>query len=361
MAVGGGASAEFAKEYQQHCNFKKNRKKRDYSDIYKRDGLAQQIITVPVDDAISNWRDIEGDYAAIDSQLNVKKAVKQALIESRLNGTAIIYPVIRVVGTNRVVSPKRRLDLILNDQNQYEIAALQVFGGVSYSEELETNIASTRFGQPLMYQASNLQFHNSRVALFGDENCPYFESIVGYLADYHLARASKRKAVKRNNSFSLKADLTDLINHLKNKRAGDGEDLLEKVADLKGEILKRNLDECEIAVIGQVEEINQFQLNTIKDLISDVEQEQKTLSGLVRIPISRLFGIFTGGFSNSGLEAMENYAISLDNLINNSVIDPLMQVDQIIAAISGTAAPIFEFKQSAAELIVERLRGVPVS
>jgi len=334
-----------------------------FEEAYKKDKTAQRIIETPIYDAMTNWRENQVEFfAELDRTLAVRNKFIEALIKARssITGVSVIYPVLVNTTTNRIVGKKKPIDKL--DGLPIEIRKLHIFtGDITLGKELITDATSDDFGKPKFIKIGDEEFHSSRLIIVGDWDCPYYLSISGYLSDYHKARSSKRKTVKRNRSFLLRTNFDDLVKYAtaKGKLEGTGSsDVYKELCRLKAEILRQNLSEDEAGVIGMNEDVINLQASTIKDLIEDVDQEGRTLCGLAGgLPFSRIFGRLSGGLSGSGIEVMENYSTDLRTFLTKDVEPGLKKWDGMVSIIYNLGVNTYLWNDTAPEEIANRLRG----
>jgi len=129
---------------------------------------------------------------------------------------------------------------------------------------------------------------------------------------------------------------------------------------IKARTLAVNLNDNNVAVIGQNESIVNFQAQNIDDLVKAYEQQMYLLSGVADIPASRLFALIQSGMGNSGFQDVENYSQSLDTLRSKMVDKGLRKLDGILAQVNN-----FEYDRDSwtwndtkAEEMLLRLRGI---
>ena len=147
--------------------------------IFRADGLGKKIVSIPADDMVREWIDIEGDPGGLVDKymqdLQVKKAIKEALTWSRLFGGAVI-----VLGVN---DGKDLSEPVVEDQIQ-DVESLVVFDrhDVQWtSDDLYSDPEKPKFGLPEIYHITNqttsskLVVHESRIIRFDGELLPTME------------------------------------------------------------------------------------------------------------------------------------------------------------------------------------------
>lgn len=327
-----GELADGYREYKESCSGKSKQSK-DISKTYKMDRIAQKIVKVPVFDSLANWRDISSEpLKEHDSRLELVEVFKSALELSRLNGAACIFPVLKYTDTQRPVSPRLSIESI---NRPVEVSAVVVHHKVAMSNEVDIDICSPNYGKPIFYKCGEVEIHHTRAIIVGDIECPFFDSIAGYLCDFHTALKRLSMAVRRNSAFVLKADFAEAQKYIGaiKKVGGTPKSDLEQIADIKASSVAHNLNDNNVAIIGLNESLLNFQAQNIDDLVAAAEQQMYLLSGAGDVLVSRLFSIVKSGLGNSGFQDVQNYAQSLDTLISEMVDPSLRKMDRILSVV----------------------------
>ena len=304
-----GASGDFANAYREDQGYKdKATFFESLKSTYDQDKVAQRVIETPIYDALANWRESENaDLNSVDLQLNVKKHISQAIIENALLGQSVILPILENQVGN-IIPFNQKLETVL-DRGNVTVKHLCVYSeNVCFDEETEQNIRSDCFGKPKKVEIGTVKVHPSRLITLGGKDSSYFGSVKSYLADYHEARRRKQIAVRRNNAFFLKTDWEKVLEFLSAQESATGRTFnINEVTKERARALFKNLNDHNIAVGNLTEELENFQLTNIKDLISNVDQEMQTLSGVSGIPYSKLWGKTSSSIGNNSQESFENY------------------------------------------------------
>ena len=332
-----GASGDFANAYRSEQGYKdKSEHFELLRSTYDQDRVAQRVIETPIYDALANWRDSDNSALnACDEELNTKKHLSKAIIEDALLGQSVILPILEN-SVGRVLPFNQKLDTVV-DRGEVTIKHLCVYSeNVCFDEEVEKDIRSDCFGKPKKIEIGLVKVHPSRVIILGNNNRSYFDSVKSYLADYHEARRRKQIAVRRNNAFFLKSDWDKILQMLRAQEQAQGKRFnIEDITQERARALFKNLNDHNIAVGNLTEELENFQLNNIDDLIKNVDQEMQTLSGVSGIPYSKLWGKSSSSLGNNSQESFENYNQELKNHRSVNIRPVLEELDTFISKVKG--------------------------
>lgn len=333
----------------------------DIDKLYKADRLLQNIITIPVFDSLANWRDITGNeqLASHDEAFDFVEMVKEASEKARLHDLSCIFPVLRFIDTNRIVSPRVDIERIIRP---VYVSALVVHDRVLSGSDLDENINSPNYKKPLMYKCGDVEIHHSRLVLFGADECSFMDSIAGYMRDFHGTAARLYEAIRRNQSFVYKADFSEAAKYVQAQRKVGGhvqKNQLQIIAEAKASSAKANLTDNNVLVIGKNEEITDFQSQNIDDLVKAFEQQMILISGISGIPVSYLFSIIKTGLSDSGLSTILIYSQALDRFRSRSIDKPLRKLDRIFSRIYGFeySPDSWTWSDTKAEEMIQSIRG----
>lgn len=349
---------------QQYSNLKdvacgkKSGIKFDPEKTFKSDRIAQKAVKIPVFDSLANWREINiPKLKSHDKRLDMVEVFKEAGELSRLYGRALIFPIIKYKDTGRPVSAKTPLEKIIRP---VEISNCVVSCDFLDSDQKDEDICSDNYMKPLFYKRGDVEIHYTRCLIVGGD-CPFFQSIVGFLCDLHTSTARLYEAMRRNGSFVYKADF-DAASRMIDKALAVGNNpktTLQIVAETKAKIAKQNLKENNVLTIGLTEDIEHFQVQTIDDLIAARDQDLRVfacLAGLlpIHLGVQSSSGLNSGNFQNT-----EIYSQSLDSYRSENIDKPLRKMDSIIAFIYKFKydRDKWKWKDTKAEEMLVRLRG----
>lgn len=309
-------------------------------EVLKKDYIAQKIISIPVFDALSNWRGTadqrsQSEGLSIDNTLNIALHIQEAAEKARKYGLCVLLPIIKDSNGNDI-----SLGQDIASIDSAEIDRLVVLHEQIETSDYETDISKPNFGLPNQLKIGSTEIHPSRVLFFGNLKEPiensFFKSIVFDLAEYHESKKRKQNGVRRNSAFVYEGNFEAIRQYIIDRADATGQSIdINKITKTMARAIFNNLNESNIAVINQGDKIHNFQLNVIDDLVKNVDQSMQILSAVADIPMSRLFGKPPSGLSSSGQLDYENYSQALDGWRAREIERPLAKMDEIISQVYG--------------------------
>jgi len=163
------SSGKLADDYRLFNDTKSGKSKQhvNIENTYAEDSIAQQIIETPVFDALSNWRNITNPVLAeLDKNLDISESFKYGLEQSRLKGMTFVYPVLKYADTRRPVKPSIALSQVINTGRPLEVSNIVVLTNkLDHSSEIDEDICSENYGNPIMYSCNSEDIHHSRLVV----------------------------------------------------------------------------------------------------------------------------------------------------------------------------------------------------
>lgn len=272
----------------------------DLLSVYRSSWLTKRGIDTPAHDSVRNWRNWRAEaeqiskIEAVETAIELKKKVLEALIASRLYGGSAIYintgsssPATPLAATEQV----RSLIVLTKD-------ALT-------SDQINKDIDSEYYGKPETYKiqsnGSPVTIHASRFVIFNGEYVPADVSSQNGWGDSVLQ--SVIDAVK--SADSTVANIASLVFEAKVDvmKVEGFADLLERHQD--DLILRRAV--LQAAMKGNngmlmIDSKDDYQQKTLSfsGMPEVINKFQEWVAGAFKIPVTRLFGRSSAGLSGSG-------------------------------------------------------------
>lgn len=280
---------------------------------YRASGWFRKVVRIPVDDSLSKWRAWQEDKATIgkieatEKRLRVKHVLRNAFMQSRIFGGAVILP------GGLPGNPQEPLDLgavapgsvrSLTVLNRYQIGV----------EGLIKDPNSPWIGGPEWFhiptdRGNVLNIHPSRVILINGEKAPdtsisadiWGDSIWLHLQDA-IQAADASPAVIHALMHEAKVDVVRQSSLMENVASEEYEQLLlrryQVAASLKSIV--------NMLLIDKDDEYEQKQIN-FSGLPAVSEMFLKILAGVSDIPVTRLVGTSASGLNATGEGDLRNY------------------------------------------------------
>lgn len=305
--------------------------------IYDTDRIAQKIITVPVADALANWREVDNpEVATLEDNVYAGLAFSEAIIKARLYGCAVILPILRRPDGGLIAASRTLDNVIASEPNIVVDKLLVACKEVRFHGALETNIYAPNYGLPKKMDIGTVKVHPSRCIIVGGLDSSFFGSIRADLIEYHESRRRLQTAAKKNGALILETDVDKIAQMLKKIERTTGEALsVKEVTNRRARTLFANFNETDVGVLNAGEKAHFYQAQNLSDLVNVVELNKRNLSGVSDIVFSRLFGKPSGTLGGSSDVDFENYSQSLDSLRVSDAEPALRTYDEIIAKVLG--------------------------
>lgn len=307
--------------------------------LFTYNGVANKIVTCPVDDAIrAGFQLKDGDEkiiedAALQSKLEDLKLniiLREALTWNRLFGGALIVFTVDDGGV---------LDEPLNVNKIRNIAEIRVYNptDISINTRYE-DTTSSNYGQPETYTINNayagsFTIHESRTIRLTGELITQrernlrdgwggnvLERMRSDLMNYGVSLRNALMALQRMSQGVLKLNALQSI-----VSSADGEALVQKRINLIDQA--RSIDNTVVLDIEDAYELHNISLGGITDVISIF---QTSLSAVCDIPITRLFGQSPKGLNSTGKSDMDNYYNMVDGIRTNQMRPVILQILEFI-------------------------------
>ena len=323
---------------------------------YSSNWIARQIVTVPIDDGVREWRTWLGESAdvmwKIEKKLKVKSAFQEASHWARLYGGAGIImitdqPINEPLDLNRIKRDSLRR-LVVLDRN--DLIPLEM---------VVTDPTDANYLNPEWYQingGSSLVHHSHVVRIDGErlprrmqqENQGWGDSSLRrIMEDLKDVTATKGGIA----SLVLEANV-DVIQRegLSDELASGEEDAIAGRYALAGQ-MKSLIN----TLLLDGSETYQRQSLTFSGLSQILEQFMVWVSGAADIPMTRLFGTSAQGLNATGEGDMRNYYDSVRAMQSGYFTNNLEPLDEVLWRSAGlTESPDYQwnplFQASGVEL-----------
>lgn len=314
-------------------------KREGLDDAYK-DPLVKQAVTTPLNDALSEWREIEDPkLSELDQRLRIKDRFIEAGKATRKYGTSMIVPIL--VSNGLKIPLHKPLEVVQAEYSNVSIDRLLVLDAFKPSETVVKDILHDRYGEPTKYSVSDTNhktLHGSRVIVFGDsDETGFIEGIIPYVNDFHDRNYEVTRAVQESNVLILKTDFESIQDYMKESVSqGVSEDIFTRISDFVAnrlQHLRENANnENAYAIDKETEEIEQITKTNISAMVEAVRHSLDILTAMVDIPQSRYLG--NGATSLSGNSTdIDNYVQTLNGMRSSDYEPPLRRLDHFIQQI----------------------------
>nr|DAI17700.1 MAG TPA: Portal [Caudoviricetes sp.] len=306
--------------------------------LFTYNGIANKIITAPVDDAIRAGFSIEyGDNELVQDDklqsvledLKLERVLKEAVSWDRLFGGALI--VLRI-------NDGGELEDILNEQSIKSIDDIQVFdtGAVSINYTY-SDPENVKYGKPEIYTVStatgSFDVHETRcIRLIGDLlprntrinrqgwGANVLERLQAELMNYNISLRNALMILQRLSQSVFKFNQLATI-----LSAPGGEELVRKRMNLIDQA--RSIDNS--VVLDGLDEYQQHNA-TLSGVLDVINAFQTSLSAVTDIPITRLFGQSPAGQNATGKSDMNNYYNMIEGIRVNKIKPVVLRVVDLI-------------------------------
>ena len=317
--------------------------------LYVESWAARKYIDIPVDDALSRWRDWEGDEgdAAVETMEDAEKrhqvraAVGKAWKAGRKFGTSLLCMMTREAPLDTELMPERI--------REGDLASLRVFDRfAAYVNRRDDDPMSPTFGQPLEYyvfprKGSGFYIHASRVIRF-DGIAPSADD--GYdTYDYDWGVSDLVPAILAIQQDQALATAAAHLAQVASIPVLGVEGLRETMAgDLSGEASAADIGEQvnEMMSIFRLlmldkgsEEFNRVAVS-FGGLDKVQERFERRVAAAGDIPITRFWGASPGGLNATGDSDRENYFEMLMGKRDDALShEKMSRFDEVLARDAG--------------------------
>lgn len=313
------------------------------SSLYVEIGLIQTLIDQPVNDAYAQMPIIKAeemeqeDIDAVDAYIRKNKwfkVFKQALKWMRLFGGSGIF-------LNTPQNPQTPLDLKrLSKGDEISLYACDRWE-LNYAPEGENVIAETFLTGDIPYNINGQPVHKSRVLPFYGKEAPYLQrqQLMGW------GMSEIERVIRDLNQFLKNQDIIfELVDEAKiDVYKIEGLKAACLSAEGTGSVYKQiqlanNIKNALNALVLDKEDDFEQKTQTFAGLAEMNVQNKENLAGATKIPLFKLFGLQSKGFSGDE-SSIENYNALLEGDIRAESIDNYVQLWKIACIIVHGYAP----------------------
>lgn len=314
---------------------------------YVQSWAAKKLINIPVDDAISRWRDwdqADSDLrqALIDAEEKhkVKKKVRQAFRGARLYGATLLLVLTKGDNLESELDPERvRQDSLLN--------LLPVDRYCCTVDEINLDIFNDHYGQPQYYTVTLpdtplVRVHHSRVLRFDGIAHPIAGRWESYDSHWGVSELVPTVAAIMQHT-GVAADIAQLVDEasisvVKMRRfreaiAGNSDPEAAGPFDTLLEVLRLK-SIFRTLVLDEKDEYNRVNV-PFAGLPELMDRYAHLVAATADIPMTRFYNTPPKGMDATGESDERNYAMLIKELQERVLDDPLKHLDLIIARDAG--------------------------
>lgn len=313
---------------------------------YRGDWISAKAIDIPAKDATRQWRQWQGEaeqitqIEATEKRLNVRGAVKDALIKARLLRGSLIL--IGVDGAGDWAEPL--------DVGRIKKDALKYLHVIDKTEiapgEIDRDLLSPFYGEPKFYTINSSQFgivqlHPSRAVRFVGRKLPmrsleqdaWGDSVMQAIqtALKNAALASEGVATLINEASVDVLKIPGLMAQIGTQDYKDR--LMERV-----QLAQVSKSLVRAFMLDSEEEYEKKQIN-FSNLPELVMTYMQIVSGAVDIPVTRLLGQTPAGLSSTGESDLRNYYDNVRSGQENDIEPTIARLDEVIIQSSLGSRP----------------------
>lgn len=338
-------------QYVQHFNFD------NFQDnnigLYKENGIIRKIIDLPAGDATKEWIELEGDndnkVKNYLSMINAKKYLTNALILTRLSGSALI--ILDVQDGGELSEPV----------NINKVQDISILYTVQYPQfkpvKQEDNAFECNEYEVKRHNAvgtNNIVIHKSRTLLltnnplFSDLENKFNQSTIPQI----LPAVKKLDFIYTSITNMMQSSQYDVLEIDQKtiqamQEAGFAQEDIERVVKAKLETLKTGKEKHNVIAISSGDNVSRISTN-FSGYDKVVQEFKSVLATVSNIPAHILFGTEkTGKLGSSGDTELENYYNYVNTLQENILQEPLHKLIKLILQVNNlrtTQEVTFEFK-----------------
>lgn len=330
-----------------------NSEKRDVYDKLYKDALIKKAVDIPVDDGLSEWREIDDKtLKEFDKSLDTKDTFIRACKVARKYGEVLILPVLISKINKKIVKIplSYSLDKVLAEYKNIEVLKLIVLDTFIADEELEIDITSDNWGKPKWFRYENgnreVKLHPSRVLHIGNtsDNCSFIDSIIPYFEHFVTRNQETTRAVQESNWIILETDFKRIqqeisarlgIVHTSSNHAATKDIVKAKVEEgirARLQHMRANShNSSAYAIDGNFEKIVQIKKDNIDQMNHAAQSSLHLIAGAADVPTERFLGSRSAGMGSAG--STVHYIQFLSGFRSKLIENPLEKLDKFLQSI----------------------------
>ncbi|MDB4461522.1 DUF1073 domain-containing protein [bacterium] len=344
-----------------------------YDKLY-RDALIKKAVDIPVDDSLSEWREIDDSMLEdLDKSLKIKNTLIRASKTARKYGEVLIIPVLVATKNNRKIKIplSKKLEDVIDDFDNIQVLKLITINHFTPDEDLETDIENDNWGKPKWFRFSNgnreIKIHPSRVIHISntEDSSSFIDSVLPYFDHYFIRANELTRTVTEANWIILKTDFKrvqqemsmrlGLIhnnqNHLANKeiiRTKTEEGIKNRILHMRNNARSASA----YAIDKEFEEIVQIKKDNIDQINTATESALSLIAGVADVPTERFLGKKSSGLG--GGSSATHYTQFLSGFRSKLIGDPLDKLDSFLMVIYPKITTIeYEWNKT----VIERMES----
>lgn len=335
MGLGDTYSPDVNSRHVEFHDELNNENRKAIDDLYT-DLLIQKSVFTPINDSLSEWREIKDavlkDY---DKTLNIKRVIIDVYTAFKKYGHVIILPVL--VDRYGVKVPFGiPLRNILD--RQPVVQKLLVIDDFTFDEGKITDVLSDDYGKHKQYQINDKPVHPSRIILMGDENTDSFvKNLAHYHNSFHDRTYETTRAVKESNFLTLGTDFDRLseqilssIDNIEALSPNVVRTMVVEAVENRAKNLRSNSNNQNAYIYDKkTEEITELQKSTISAMANAAKDSLDVYNAAVDIPASRFLGKTTGNGFGANID-ISNYVQTLNGRRSMEVEPVLKSLDEFL-------------------------------
>ena len=301
---------------------------------YRSSWLARQIVNIPAEDAMREWRkftckDAE-DIQSHEKKLNIQSKFTKLASLARLSGGAIMVMMIEGQSLDK--------PLDMNKVKEGSLKAVQVFDRyeLSWSQTNVTDPLKDNFLMPEYYMiagGSSTMIHHSNCIVMEGADLPrllqrmegggWGDSVLRQcmedLTDVVASRAGVAALLQKANVDAIKTA------GLKSARTTEQEEAVIK----RLQLFKMGMSNHNLAILDEAEDLIRMgaQFGGTSEALN---QLMIWISGAADIPMTRLFGVQSKGMGDTGAGDQKNYFDSLRSRQESKYRPSLEKLDEVM-------------------------------
>ncbi len=328
---------------RSHNRFSFNTNSYDFNQLeaaYSENWIARQIVQVPIDDGLREWRDWQCEEAQklreAEKALKVREVFKNGQYWARLYGGAVVLMI-----TDQPLEEELNIDAIKKGSlkrlvvlDRWEVQPQEV----NFTDPIQAD-----YLDPLYYnvRGGTARIHHSHMIRIDGENIPRrLRALNDTWGDSRLRQCLE----DLKDVTSVKSGVATLVQEA-NVDVITRDGLSDELAsDQEGEVIKR------YALAAQMKSlVNQLLLDgteaydrkqiSFSGLGEIMDKLMVWVSGAADIPMTRLFGMSPGGLNSTGEGDLSNYYDSVTSAQETKYRPQLEQLDKVLIRSALGAVP----------------------
>ncbi len=300
--------------------YSKNYKYEYYDKLYK-DALIRKALDIPIDDSISEWREITDiNLKFQDERLFIKNFIINACKVARKYGESLLVPVLINKTSKKIetVPLNIPIDKVLLQYSNLEILKLIIIEKFDHSKSIETDILKDNYGLCKYYEYDSgekiVKIDPSRVIHISNDNSnqSFIDSILVYFYHYTSRNNEVTRAVNEANWIILKTDFKMIqqdisarlgLTHISTNNNANRDIVRTKTEEgIKNRLINMRANahsSSSYAIDKTIEDIQQIKKENIDQMNAAAESSLQLIAGVADVPMSRFLGRKVSGMGGS--------------------------------------------------------------